>query len=61
MKENTRKIREKLEECVLEQLNKGIDAVETNELTLIIDMIKDLSEAEYHCTITETMKENVDE
>ena len=34
-----------------------LDEINSNELGLIIDMIKDMSEAIYYCTMTKTMKE----
>lgn len=42
--------------CVEGQMHK-LDTVNTQELGAAIDMIKDLEEAIYYCTITEAMKE----
>lgn len=41
--------------CVEGQMHK-LDTVDTQELGAAIDMIKDLEEAIYYCTITEAMK-----
>ena len=35
--------------------------VDTKELGEVIDMIKDLAEATYYCTVTEAMEESKDE
>lgn len=40
------------------QINGNLNAVDTEELGDVIDMIKDLAEAVYYCTITEAMGEN---
>ena len=51
----------KMLECLAEkslcEIEKGIDNVNTEEMGEVIDMIKDLSEAEYHATITKAMNE----
>jgi Lhr-like helicase len=47
-------MKEMIEEAVCEQLE-DISKVDTKELGEAIDMIKDLSEAIYYCTITEAM------
>ena len=36
----------------------NLAAADTKELGQVIDMIKDLEEAIYYCSITEAMKEN---
>lgn len=53
----------KMKECLIcaaeEQVYGNLAAVDTEELGEVMDMIKDLSEAIYYCTITEAMeKEN---
>ena len=50
-------IREKLTECTKSQFDKGIDHVDTCEAGKVIDMIKDLAEAEYYATLAITMQE----
>lgn len=46
----------KMLECLAEkslcEIEKGIENVNTEEMGEVIDMIKDLSEAEYYATIT---------
>lgn len=55
-------MREKLTECTKSQFDKGIDHVDTCEAGKVIDMIKDLAEAEYYATLAITMQEyNPDE
>ena len=39
-----------------EELNKGLENVDTCEMGKVIDMIKDLSEAIYRRTVTESMQ-----
>ena len=48
-------MKEQLMSCVQSQLG-DISKVDTHELGEAIDMIKDLSEAIYYCTITESME-----
>ena len=48
---------EMLTECVESELDKGLDNVDACEMSQVIDMIKDLSEAMYHRTVTEAMKD----
>ena len=54
----------KMLECLAEkslcEIEKGIENVNTEEMGEVIDMMKDLSEAEYYATITKAMNE-VDE
>ena len=51
----------KMLECLAEkslcEIEKGIENVSTEEMGEVIDMIKDLSEAEYYATITKAMNE----
>lgn len=46
-----------LTEKTLQELNKGIENVNTEEFSKVIDSIKDLSEAEYYAELTKTMQE----
>lgn len=48
-------MKEQIMSCVQSQLN-DIKSVDTHELGEAIDMIKDLSEAIYYCTITDSME-----
>ena len=54
--EQLKTMKEMLVGCVQGQLT-HLDTVDTKELGEAIDMIKDLSEAIYYCTITEAMEE----
>lgn len=47
---------EKLSECALIELNKGIEHVDTKEFGAVIDMIKALSESEYKARISKAME-----
>lgn len=49
-------MKEHLISCVQGQMT-HLDTVDTKEMGEVIDMIKDLSEAMYYCTITEAMEE----
>lgn len=53
-------MKESLMACVESQMT-HLDQVDTKELGEAIDMIKDLEEAIYYCTITKAMKENDEE
>ena len=55
--EQLKHMTETLTDCVATQIASHMDTVETGELGAAIDMIKDLSEAIYYCTITEAMEE----
>lgn len=48
---------ENLTECAKEQFNNGISSIDTCEMGKVVDMIKDLAEAEYHALIAKSMKE----
>ena len=50
-----KKMKETLVDCVQTQM-KCLDAVDTKELSEAIDMIKDLSETIYYCTIVQSME-----
>jgi hypothetical protein len=56
---------EKMKECLVGmvegQIYGNIDKVDAQELGAAVDMIKDLSEAIYYCTITEAMEEEGEE
>lgn len=49
---------EKLTEVAKCELDKGIECVDTKEFGEVIDMIKDLSEAEYYAKISKAMNES---
>ena len=48
---------EKLSECACAELSSGIENVNTCEMGQVIDMIKDLADAEYHARISKAMEE----
>jgi hypothetical protein len=54
--ENLKRMKECLTCMVEEQIYGNIDKVDTKELGEAIDMIKDLAETIYYCTITEAME-----
>lgn len=56
MEKRLEHMKESLMACVESQLT-HLDTVDTKELGEAIDMIKDLEEAIYYCTITKAMKE----
>lgn len=53
-------VKETLMSCIENQLT-HLDTVDTKELGEAIDMVKDLSEAIYYCTITKAMLEREEE
>ena len=53
-------MKETLMSCIENQLT-HLDTVDTKELGEAIDMVKDLSEAIYYCTITNAMFERAEE
>lgn len=55
--ENLKVMKEQLTSCVQGQLG-DISKVDTHELGEAIDMIKDLAEAIYYCTITDSMEKS---
>lgn len=57
--ETLKTMKEQLISCVQGQLG-DISKVNTNELGQAIDMIKDLAEAIYYCTITDSMEKSDD-
>lgn len=54
-------MQECLTEKALSELEKGTDHVDTCEMGQVVDMIKDLAEAEYRATITKAMEEAKEE
>ena len=54
--EQLKQMKEMLTGCVQGQLT-HLDTVDAKELGEAVDMIKDLSEAIYYCTITKAMEE----
>lgn len=53
--EHLKRMKEKLVSCVETQINGNLEYANAEELGEAVDMIKDLSEAIYYCTITEAM------
>lgn len=49
---------EKLAECSKMELEKGIENVDTKEMGEVAEILNELCEAEYFCTITKAMKES---
>lgn len=47
-----------LTEKALQELNRGVETVDTEEFSKVIDSIKDLSEAEYYAKISKAMDES---
>ena len=56
MIEQLKTMKDSLVGCVSNQINGNLEKVEAKELGEAIDMIKDLSEAIYYCTITDAME-----
>ena len=52
---NIHSILEKLAECAKMEAEKGIEQLDTKEMGEVVDMIKDLSEAEYYSRIAVAM------
>ena len=59
--ENLKKMKECLIGVAESQVYGNIDKVNAEELGEVMDMIKDLSEAVYYCTITESMEQQAKE
>lgn len=57
MAHQLKKIMEKLESCIVSELERGIDKVDTKELGEAIDMLKDISKAMYNMSVIEAMEE----
>ena len=53
--ENLKRMKENIVSCIQTQINSNLENVDTKELGEAIDMVKDLSEAIYYCTVTEAM------
>ena len=54
----------RMKNCLITQAQSqmnNLSMVNTREMGEVIDMIKDLEEAEYYCTITKAMKEKEEE
>jgi len=54
--EHLKNMKTKLVDCIEKQINGNLEYANTQELGDAVDMIKDLSEAIYYCTITEAME-----
>jgi hypothetical protein len=52
-----KQMKEKLINAIETQINGNLEYANTEELGEAVDMVKDLSEAIYYCTITEAMEE----
>ena len=52
---------EKLSECAKVEIDKGIEKIDTEEMSKVSEIIKELTEAEYYATITKAMEEYSDE
>lgn len=52
---------EKLSECACNEMSCGIENVDTCEMGKVVDMMKDLAEAEYHARISKAMEESEEE
>lgn len=48
-------IKEKILHYLSQQVGQGMERADLNELDVLVDMVKDLSEAEYKCAVTEAM------
>ena len=55
--EKLKNMKHRLTEVVEKQINGNLECTNAEELGEAVDMIKDLSEAIYYCTITEAMEE----
>ena len=55
--ERLKHIQHKLIELVEMEVNEHLDAVDACELGEVVDMIKDISEAIYYCTVTQAMED----
>jgi len=59
--ERIHKMQECLTEKAVNEFEKGIENVDTSEMGEVVDMIKDLAEAEYHSIISKAMKKSDEE
>lgn len=55
--EHLKNMKTKLVECIEKQINGNLEYTNAQELGEAVDMIKDLSEAIYYCTVTEAMED----
>ena len=53
-----KQMKDKLVEAIEKQVNGNLEYANTEELGDAVDMVKDLSEAIYYCTITKVRKSN---
>lgn len=49
---------EKLSECAKVELDKGIEKIDTEEMSKVAEIIKELAEAEYYASVTKAMEEH---
>lgn len=56
--ERFKQIKEALVSCIQAQVGQGLHTVDTKELGEAIDMLKDMEEAMYYCSIVEAMEES---
>ena len=55
---NSRCIEKKLAEAIKCEFEKGIESINTSEMAKVIDMLKDVTEAEYHARIAVAMEKS---
>lgn len=59
--ERFKQIKEALISCIQAQVGQGLKEVDTKELGEAIDMLKDMEEAMYYCSIVKAMEESKEE
>ena len=59
--ERFKQIKEALMNCIQAQVGQGLKEVDTKELGEAIDMLKDMEEAMYYCSIVKAMEESKEE
>lgn len=59
--ERFKQIKEALVSCIQAQVGQGLKEVDTKELGEAIDMLKDMEEAMYYCSIVKAMEESKEE
>lgn len=59
--EKFKQIKEALVNCIQAQVGQGLKEVDTKELGEAIDMLKDMEEAMYYCSIVKAMEESKEE
>lgn len=57
MVKKAEKITEKLMDCICSEFDKGIQNVNTAEMGMVVDMLKDMADALYHLTTVDAMNE----